>query len=66
MARPYENMVRGKRIEYADQVWQIDAKAFYRADGTYTLRVYRIHGDITHPMLQEALELEGASIGLQL
>jgi hypothetical protein len=63
--RPYETMVHGKRIEHEGIVWQIDAKAFYNPDGTGTLRVYRVHGDITSPLLAEAIEAEAALCGLK-
>lgn len=64
LKRPFENMVTGYRLEYEGQVWQIDAKAFYRKDGTVTLKVYRVHGDINSPLLYEALEVESAVCGL--
>ena len=57
-SKPYKSMVRNKKIEYEGHIWHIDAKAFYSSDGKGTLRVYRVHGDINHPHLMDALQIE--------
>ena len=57
---------RDLRVEHEGGVWQVDAAEWHRADGKRELRVYRIHGDINHPHLGEALQLEADSRGITL
>lgn len=69
-ARKYGRMskVRHDRalvIEHEGQRWTIDAAEW--RDGRHgELRVYRINGDITSPLLADALALEAQSRSLQL
>jgi hypothetical protein len=57
---------RNIRIEHEGCVWNIDAAEWRNGEGRGELRVYRIHGDVTTPLLVEALELEAASRGLDV
>lgn len=52
------------RIEHEGQAWTIDAAEWRDETGKGELRVYTVHGNVTTPLLVEALELEAASRGL--
>lgn len=52
------------RVEHEGNVWNIDGKY---DPATRTLKVYRIHGDVTQPeLLHEALEVLTNELGLNL
>jgi hypothetical protein len=58
---------RALRIAYEGKVWIVDAAEIRFEDtGRGELRVYRVHGDVTTPLLAEALQLEADSRGLAL
>jgi hypothetical protein len=61
-ARPFENYTRDYRMEYEGKVWFIDLKAFYKPD-KIVVRVYRVNGDVTTPLLHDALDQECVSLG---
>lgn len=45
------------KVEYEGQVWHIDVEEYKTPGTSYgELIVRRVHGDITHPLLAEALE----------
>lgn len=51
----------GFRLEYDGQVWVVDMAEYRDPQGKGELRVTRIEGNVTTPLLKEALELEAAS-----
>jgi hypothetical protein len=53
------------KIEHEGQRWTLDA-AEWNDGQRGELRVYRVHGDITSPLLAEALEVEAQDRGLAL
>ncbi len=57
---------RNLRIEHEGFAWNVDAAEWVGSDGSGELRVYKIHGDVTTPLLVEALELEAVARGLNL
>ena len=58
---------KNRRIEHEGMVWHLDCAVWHdKATGTGEFRVYRVHGDITHPALHDALELQAAAFGLGL
>jgi hypothetical protein len=55
------------RIRYEGKVWIVDAAEWRTPDGSRgELRVYRIEGDVTTPLLGEALQAEAESRTLSL
>ena len=55
------------RLVYEGINWTVDlAEWFDKKTGKGELRAYRIDGDITTPLLQEALQLEAESRGLKM
>jgi hypothetical protein len=60
---------RNLRIDHEGKFWIVDAAEWRNAAGTRgELRVYRIEGDVTTPLLAEALqaEAEGRALGLMI
>lgn len=54
-------------LEYEGKKWKLDVAIWMSSDNSYgELRVYKIEGDVTTPLLQEALELEAQTLGLTL
>lgn len=56
----------GFRLEYDGQVWVVDMAEYRDLQGNGELRVTRIEGNVTTPLLKEALELEAASRAVTL
>lgn len=55
------------RLEHGGLHWTVDIATWRDdEDGTGELRVYRIHGDVTTPLLREGLEALADVRGLQL
>lgn len=57
------------RLEHEGKFWIVDAAEWRNADDTRgELRVYRIEGDVTTPLLAQALqaEAEGRALSLQI
>lgn len=69
---PKEVLTKGRhdrslRIEHEGKVWTIEAAEWRNKDKTRgELRVYRIEGDVTTPLLAEALQAEADSRALGL
>lgn len=60
---------RRLRLEHEGKVWVVDAAEFRSVDDSRgELRVYRVEGDVTTPLLREALEAEaqGRALGLMI
>jgi len=56
-----------RRIEHEGMVWHVDCAVWHdRVTGKGEFRVYRVHGDITSPLLAEALEIQAAAFCLGL
>ena len=69
-AKPKTNFVKVRhdrdfRLEHEGKHWIVEVAEWRdHATGKGELRAYRIDGDVTTPLLREALELEAASRGL--
>jgi len=70
MGRPNATMTkvrhdRSFKLRHEGQVWTMDlAEWRNKATGKGQLRCYRIDGDVTTPLLAEALQLEADARGL--
>lgn len=54
-------------LNHEGKRWTVDIAAWEDLDGkSGQLRVYRVEGDVTTPLLKEALEAEAAAEGLRL
>lgn len=51
-------------LKYEDKVWIVDIAEWRGAAGEGELRCYRVEGDVTTPLLAEALQNEADSRGL--
>jgi len=54
------------RLEYEGQVWTLDLAEYRDVHGKGELRVARVNGNVTTPLLKEALQLEADSRALRL
>lgn len=58
---------KNHRLEYEGKAWNVNIAEWWDANAQKgELRVYRIEGDVTSPLLNDALVLEAQARGLSL